>query len=236
MSENLYLNTNITEGKLEDWQEGKVILANKPIGWSSFDVVNKIRWKLKKHFNIKNIKVGHAGTLDPQATGLLIVCTGAFTKKIHLFQESEKTYHGFIKLGFITASYDSETPELEKFSIDHIDERMIKETALSFIGESQQYPPLFSALKKKGKPLYQYARKGQEVSISPRKIFIYSFDILSLKMPYIEFRICCSKGTYIRSIAYDFGKKLHSGAYLSQLKREKIGDHTLEGINLVPFI
>ncbi|TPN87549.1 tRNA pseudouridine(55) synthase TruB [Aquimarina algicola] len=212
----------------QDYKNGQVILIDKPLQWTSFQVVNKVRWLIKKHFGIKKIKVGHAGTLDPLASGLLIICTGKFTKKIQEFQGQKKEYTGTIMLGATTPSYDLETEIDETYPIDHITENLIKDTIPNFIGEIEQYPPVFSALKKDGKRLYEYAREGESVTVNPRKINILDFEITRAHLPKIDFRVVCSKGTYIRSLAHDFGKALNSGAHLTELRRTKIGDFSVE--------
>jgi len=208
----------------EEIKNGQIILIDKPFEWTSFQAVNKIKWAIKKKFNLKKIKVGHAGTLDPLATGLLVVCTGKFTKKISEFQDLPKEYTGTITLGATTPSYDLETEVDQTFPTEHITEAFVKKTAAQFVGEIDQVPPLFSALKKDGKRFYEYAREGKELEIPSRKIKIIEFEITSIKIPEVRFRIICSKGTYIRSIARDFGAKLESGGYLSELRRTKIGD------------
>ena len=208
----------------EDYKSGQILLIDKPLKWTSFQVVNKLRWVIKKKFNIKKIKVGHAGTLDPLATGLLIICTGKFTKKIDQFQAEKKEYTGTITLGSSTPSYDLETEIDQQYPIDHISETNIHETTNTFIGIQDQVPPLFSAIKKDGVRLYELARKGEKIEIKSRKIKIETFEITKIKMPNIEFRVVCSKGTYIRSLANDFGKALNTGAHLSSLRRTKIGD------------
>lgn len=208
-----------------DFTNGKLILIDKPIQWTSFDVVNYIRLELKKKLNIKTIKVGHAGTLDPLATGLVIVCTGPWTKKINLFQDMEKEYIGEFTLGATTPSYDLETEIDKNYSTEHINEKIIKEAAESFVGVAMQYPPVFSAIKIKGRRAYDYARKGEDVKIMPKEILISNFDILNIEDNIISFRVRCSKGTYIRSLARDFGEKLNSGAYLSKLRRTAIGEY-----------
>ncbi|MEZ4779796.1 MAG: tRNA pseudouridine(55) synthase TruB [Flavobacteriaceae bacterium] len=212
----------------EDYKEGQVILIDKPLQWTSFQVVNKVRWLLRKQFELKKLKVGHAGTLDPLATGLLILCTGKFTKKIETYQAQQKEYTGTITLGATTPSYDLETEIDQTFDISGITETEIYETTQQFIGEVEQQPPVFSALKKDGKRLYEFARAGEEVEVPTRKITISSFEITKIDLPNIDFRIACSKGTYIRSIANDFGKAMHNGAYLSSLRRTKIGDFSVE--------
>lgn len=207
----------------EEFKEGQVLLFDKPLGWTSFQLVNKVRWLIRKSCNIKKIKVGHAGTLDPLASGLLIICTGKFTKTIEELQGQEKEYTGTITLGGTTPSYDLETEIDQTFEIDHISEENIHEATKGFLGEISQFPPVFSALKKDGKRLYEYARNGEDVEIPSRKITISSFEITNIEMPKVDFRVTCSKGTYIRSLAYDFGKALNSGAHLSALRRTKIG-------------
>ncbi|WP_417442963.1 tRNA pseudouridine(55) synthase TruB [Joostella sp.] len=212
----------------ENIKSGQVLLIDKPLTWSSFQAVNKIKWAIKKKFGFKKIKVGHAGTLDPLATGLLIICTGKFTKKISDLQGQIKEYTGTITLGATRPSYDMETEIDNTFSIDHITSEKIQDATKQFIGEIDQYPPVFSALKKDGKRLYEFAREGIEVEIKSRKISIETFEITAINLPDVEFRVVCSKGTYIRSLAHDFGKALDSGAYLSTLRRTKIGDFNVD--------
>src|SRR5690606_28645087 len=212
----------------EDYKEGQVILIDKPLEWTSFQAVNKVRWLIRKSFNIKKIKVGHAGTLDPLATGLLIICTGKFTKKIDPFQAQEKAYTGTFTLGATTPSYDLETEIDQTFDISEITSEKIYEATEQFLGEIQQQPPVFSALKKDGKRLYEFARSGEEVEIPYRTVSISEFEITTIELPKIDFRVICSKGTYIRSLANDFGKALNNGAYLSALRRTKIGDFSVE--------
>ena len=222
---------------LEDYKNGQVILIDKPLEWTSFQVVNKLRWHIRKHFNIKKIKVGHAGTLDPLATGLLIICTGKFTKKIEEYQGQIKEYTGEITLGATTPSYDMETEVNETYSINHITEDLIHSTAKNFMGEIEQKPPIFSALKKDGKRLYELAREGKTTEIKARKIIIEAFEITTINLPKITFRVVCSKGTYIRSLAYDFGRALNSGAYLSELRRTKIGNFNVKNsIKIEDFV
>lgn len=213
----------------EEYLEGQVLRIDKPLHWSSFQAVNKIKWSLKKHMGLKKIKVGHAGTLDPLATGLLIVCTGKFTKRIPELQGMEKEYTGTFYIGATTPSYDLETEINETFPTEHIDENLIHETVKQFLGEIDQKPPVFSAIKKDGKRLYEHARKGEEVEIAFRKTTIHDFEITRIALPEIDFRVVCSKGTYIRSLAYDFGKALQSGAHLTALRRTKIGQFSVEG-------
>lgn len=209
---------------LEDFQSGQVLLIDKPLEWSSFQVVNKLRWHIRKTFNIKKIKVGHAGTLDPLATGLLIICTGKMTKQIDTFQAQTKEYTGTILLGSTTPSYDLETEIDETFPTNHITESLIKEATKQFIGTIQQLPPVFSAVKKDGKRLYEFARAGKEVEIKSRTITILAFEITNINDLEVSFRVVCSKGTYIRSLAHDFGKALNSGAHLTSLRRTKSGE------------
>jgi tRNA pseudouridine55 synthase len=203
-------------------------LIDKPLTWTSFQVVNKLRWEIKQRFKIKNIKVGHAGTLDPLATGLLIICTGKQTKEIDTYQGQIKEYTGTITLGGTTPSYDLETEINETFSIDHISEELLKETTKQFIGEIQQKPPIFSAIKKDGKRLYELARKGETTEIKARTVTILEFKITNINLPKVDFKVICSKGTYIRSLAFDFGNALNSGAHLSTLRRTKIGDFSVD--------
>jgi tRNA pseudouridine55 synthase len=212
----------------EDYKEGQVLLIDKPLHWTSFQVVNKIRWHISLKFGIKKIKVGHAGTLDPLATGLLILCTGKFTKQIEAYQAQTKEYTGEITLGATTPSYDLETEINETFSIEHITEDLIYETTKQFVGVINQKPPIFSAIRKDGRKLYKLAREGKTVEIKTRKITIEAFEITSVNLPKVSFRVVCSKGTYIRSLAYDFGKALNSGAHLSKLRRIKIGNFSVE--------
>lgn len=208
---------------LEDFQTGQVLLIDKPLTWTSFQVVNKLRWHIRKTFNIKKIKVGHAGTLDPLATGLLVICTGKFTKKIHEYQAQTKEYTGTITLGGTTPSYDLESEINATFPTEHITEELIKETTKQFIGEIQQKPPIFSAIRKNGKRLYELARAGETVEINARLVTIHQFEITKINLPEVNFKVVCSKGTYIRSLAYDFGLALKSGGHLSRLRRTKIG-------------
>ena len=213
----------------EDFLEGKVVLIDKPLHWSSFQAVNKIKWSLKKHLGLKKIKEGHAGTLDPLATGLLIVCTGKFTKRIPELQGMIKEYTGTFYIGATTPSYDLETEVNATFPTNHITNELIEETLKQFIGEIDQKPPVFSAIKKDGKRLYEHARKGEEVEIAARKTTIHEFELTRIALPEVDFRVVCSKGTYIRSLAYDYGQALNSGAHLTALRRTKIGEFSVEG-------
>jgi tRNA pseudouridine55 synthase len=213
----------------EDFQNGQILLIDKPLTWSSFQAVNKLKYLLKRKYNLpKSFKIGHAGTLDPLATGLLIVCTGKFTKKITEIQGQAKEYTGTITVGATTPSYDLETEVDETFPIVHISEELIQETTKQFLGEINQKPPIFSAIKKDGIRLYEHARAGETVEIPFRKTTIHEFEITRVALPEIDFRVQCSKGTYIRSLAFDFGKALQSGAHLSALRRTKIGDYSVE--------
>ena len=212
----------------EAYKNGQVLLIDKPLTWTSFQVVNKLRWEIRQRFNIKKIKVGHAGTLDPLATGLLIICTGKQTKQIDTYQGQVKEYTGTFTLGGTTPSYDLETEIDNTFPTAHITEELLHETTKQFIGEIQQKPPIFSAIKKDGKRLYELARKGETIEIKERTVTVSSFEITKLKLPEVEFRIICSKGTYIRSIAFDYGKALNSGGYLSALRRTKIGNFSVD--------
>jgi len=222
---------------LEDYKNGQVLLIDKPLKWTSFQVVNKLRWEIKQRFKIKNIKVGHAGTLDPLASGLLILCTGKFTKKIDEYQGQIKEYTGEITLGATTPSFDLETVINQSFPIDHISEDLIRQTTQQFIGEIDQVPPIFSALKKDGKRLYELARAGETTEIKSRKINISEFEIIKIELPKIEFRVVCSKGTYIRSLANDFGAALNSGGHLTALRRTKIGNFNVDnGMKIDEFI
>ncbi|MDQ7916225.1 tRNA pseudouridine(55) synthase TruB [Mesonia sp. MT50] len=212
----------------EDFKNGQVLLFDKPLEWTSFQLVNKVRWLIRQNYGIKKIKVGHAGTLDPLATGLLIICTGKFTKRIQELQGLEKEYTGTFTLGSTTPSYDLETEIDETFSTEHLSEEILENAIPQFLGEIEQYPPIFSALKKDGKRLYEYARKGEEVKIDPRKVSISSFSLTRINVPEVDFKVSCSKGTYIRSLAHDFGKAVDSGAHLSGLRRTKIGDYNID--------
>lgn len=221
----------------EDFKNGLVLLVDKPLTWTSFQVVNKLRWHIKQRFNIKKIKVGHAGTLDPLATGLLIICTGKQTKEINTYQGQIKEYTGTITLGATTPSYDLETEVNKTFATAHITESLLKETTQQFIGNIQQKPPIFSAIKKDGKRLYELARKGETTEIKSREITISEFEITNIDLPNVDFRVVCSKGTYIRSLAYDFGNALNSGAHLSALRRTKIGSFSVENaVSVEQFI
>lgn len=213
----------------EEFLEGQIILVDKPLKWSSFQAVNKLKYALIRELGLpKKFKIGHAGTLDPLATGLLIICTGKFTKTITEIQGQPKEYTGTFKLGATTPSYDLETEIDATFSTKHITKDLIHNTISVFLGEIDQKPPVFSAIKKDGKRLYEHARAGEDIEIQARKTTIHEFEITRIALPEIDFRVQCSKGTYIRSLAYDFGKALNSGAHLSALRRTKIGDYSVE--------
>jgi tRNA pseudouridine55 synthase len=217
-----------------DYRNGELILINKPYTWSSFQAVNKLKHALKKHPSLLldnklvHLKIGHAGTLDPLATGLLIICTGKKTKEISSFQDLPKEYTGTFFIGATTPCYDKEKEIDVIYPTEHINEEQILETAKSFIGKQEQVPPMFSAVKVDGKRLYKLARIGEEIELKARPIEILEFEITSCKLPLVEFRIACTKGTYIRSIARDFGLALNSGAYLDALCRTKIGHFCIE--------
>ena len=204
------------------FEEGQVLLINKPLRWTSFDVVRKIR------NTVKTKKVGHAGTLDPLATGLLVVCTGKFTKRINEFMAQEKEYTGTITLGATTATYDLESEPVAHKPYDHLNEEGIKSAAKQFLGEIHQLPPIHSAIKMEGRRVYELARQGREVKMEKRLITIKEFEITQVNLPIVHFRVVCSTGTYIRSLAFDMGEALRCGAYLSALCRTRIGESRLE--------
>jgi len=210
------------------FKEGEVLLIDKDLTWSSFQVVNKVRWLIRQKLDVKKIKVGHAGTLDPLATGLLILCTGKMTKSISTFQDAEKEYTGTIKLGACTPSYDAETEENEHFEYSAITPELIQKATTQFLGEIDQRPPVFSAIKQDGERLYEKARRGEEVVVKTRKTTIFEFEITDIDLPNVNFRVRCSKGTYIRSLAHDFGRALDNGGYLTALRRTKIGKYSVD--------
>jgi tRNA pseudouridine55 synthase len=213
----------------EDYLNGQVLLIDKPLHWTSFQAVNKMKWALKSKLNLpKKFKIGHAGTLDPLASGLLLVCTGKFTKKITELQGQPKEYTGTFFIGATTPSYDLETEIDQTFPTSHIDEALIHETVKQFLGEIDQKPPIFSAIKKDGVRLYEHARAGETIEIASRKTTIHEFEITRIALPEIDFRVVCSKGTYIRSLAYDFGKAMNSGSHLTVLRRTKIGNYDVK--------
>ena len=212
-----------------DFLEGQIILLDKPLDWTSFQAVNKLKYKLKNEFGLpKKFKIGHAGTLDPKATGLLIICTGKFTKRISEIQNAPKEYQVEIKIGAQTISYDTEQPEIELKDISEISEAKILKTLEKFKGEIQQKPPVFSAIKIEGNRAYDLARKGVEVEMKSRATTINYITDVEINLPFISFTVGCSKGTYIRSLAHDIGEELGVGAYLTKLRRTKIGDYSVE--------
>ena len=213
----------------QDFLDGQIILLDKPLDWTSFQAVNKLKYKLKNEFNLpKKFKIGHAGTLDPRATGLLIVCTGKFTKKIQEIQDAPKEYLTEVKIGVQTESYDTEKPEILQQDYSHISEEFILETLQKFVGEIDQKPPVFSAIKIDGNRAYDLARKGQEVEMKSRKTTIHYLKDIEIDLPFVRFTVGCSKGTYIRSLAHDIGQALEVGAYLTNLRRTKIGNYSVE--------
>lgn len=214
----------------EELQSGHVFLLDKPLDWTSFQAVNKLKYKLKREFKElpKKFKIGHAGTLDPRATGLLIVCTGKFTKKIPEIQDAPKEYWTEIKIGVQTESYDTEKPEILPTDFSHITDQHIHRAIAKFIGEIDQKPPIFSAIKIDGNRAYDLARKGEDVEMKSRKTTIHYINDIKIDLPLISFTVGCSKGTYIRSLAHDIGQELGVGAYLTQLRRTKIGDYSVD--------
>lgn len=218
---------------MANFYEGEILLINKPLGWTSFQAVNKLKYGLKQHPSmlldgkLVHLKIGHAGTLDPLATGLLIVCTGKKTKEIQQFQDLPKEYTGTFFIGATTLCYDLEKPVDTVYPTEHITSKLITETVNTFIGSQEQVPPIFSAVMVNGKRAYELARKGEEVELRAKPITIYEFEITRLQLPELDFRIKCSKGTYIRSIARDLGLALNSGAHLTKLCRTKIGEFDL---------
>lgn len=221
----------------EDFLAGQILLIDKPLHWTSFQAVNKMKWALKSKLGLKKIKIGHAGTLDPLASGLLLVCTGKATKQISELQGQIKEYTGTFYIGATTPSFDLETEINQRFPTGHINEALIRQTTAQFLGEIDQKPPVFSAIKKDGKRLYEHARAGETVEIASRKTTVYEFEITRVALPEIDFRISCSKGTYIRSIADDFGKAMDSGSHLIALRRTKIGDYTVENaLDVLAFV
>lgn len=211
-----------------DFKAGEVILVDKPKEWTSFDVVNKLRYLIRHQFQFKKLKVGHAGTLDPLATGLLIVCTGKFTKNIDTYQAQIKEYVTTIKLGATTPSFDRETEEDAQFPYDHITHEILNEKLKSFIGEQDQIPPMYSAKRVDGKKAYISARKGETLELKPNQIVIYSLELLNFQLPYVTLKMTCSKGTYVRAFGRDLGAALNSGGYLHELRRTRSGDFSVD--------
>ena len=221
----------------DEYLEGQILLIDKPLHFTSFQAVNKLKYALINKVGLpKKFKIGHAGTLDPLATGLLLVCTGKFTKRITELQGQAKEYTGTFYIGATTPSYDLETEIDQTFPVAHITEDLIQETVKQFLGEIDQVPPIFSAIKKDGVRLYEHARAGESVEIASRKTTIHEFEITRIALPEIDFRVVCSKGTYIRSLAFDFGKAMQSGSHLTALRRTKIGDYNVQnGVDVLAF-
>jgi tRNA pseudouridine55 synthase len=211
-----------------DFEKGEILLIDKPYQWTSFDVVNVVRNYIRKQLGLKKIKIGHAGTLDPLATGLLVVCTGRMTKQIEQFKEFDKEYTGTFRLGATTPSFDLEKEIDQTYEWEHITKEKINEAVQKLTGKQEQLPPIYSAVKVKGKRAYDYARKEQELDIPLKKINISLFEITSIRLPDLDFHVTCSKGTYIRSLARDLGKSLESGAHLTALCRTRIGPYFLK--------
>ncbi len=212
-----------------DFAAGCLILVDKPKGWTSFDVVNKLRWKIRKKLGLKRFKVGHAGTLDPMATGLLCICTGKWTKRLQELQGLDKRYTGTIQLGGTTPSYDAETAVDEEFPTEHITTDALLAAAAELTGDLQQLPPIYSAIKVDGQPLYKRARQGELIEVKPRAVRVDDFTVTDIRPTEVDFDITCGKGTYIRSLAYDLGKAVKSGGYLTALRRTEVGPYAIEG-------
>ena len=220
-----------------DVQEGAILLVDKPLRWTSFDVVNKIKYEIQRQSGCKKFKIGHAGTLDPLATGLLIVCIGKYTKQIPEIQQQRKQYEGTFTVGATTTSHDLEKIPENFMPYNNVNEDDILSVVEKFKGTIEQYPPIFSAVKFKGKRAFEYARNETEITLQAKQVTVYSFDITRIELPEIDFNIMCGKGTYIRSIARDFGDELGCGAYLSRLRRTKTGDFSVENaLDMTPFI
>ena len=216
--------------------DGEILYFDKPLEWTSFDLVNKVRYMIKRKLGVKKFKIGHAGTLDPLATGVLVVCTGKATKRIEELQYQTKEYVATLRLGATTPSFDLEQEIDAEYSTEHITREMVEETLKSFLGEIQQIPPVYSAVKVNGKRAYDYARKGNEVELKPKLLVIDEIELLDCQLPYITIRVVCSKGTYIRALARDIGIALKSGAHLTSLRRTRVGDITVENcISLEEF-
>lgn len=211
-----------------DLENGSVILLDKPLRWTSFQAVNKLKWLILRHYHLKKVKIGHAGTLDPLATGLLIVCVGKYTKRIEEFQAKEKQYTGTMRLGATTPCFDLEKPIDATYDYSHVTEELLRDIVKRFEGEQLQVPPTFSAVRVDGKRAFSYARQGEDVKILPKPITISSFEVTRVALPDFDFRITCSKGTYIRALARDLGQALNCGAHLTALRRTRIGDFSVE--------
>ena len=219
-----------------DFQEGAILYFDKPLHWTSFDLVNKVRYKICRHLNVRKIKVGHAGTLDPLATGVMIICTGKSTKRIEEFQYQTKEYIATLRLGATTPSFDLETEIDKKYEVKHITKELVEEVLPKFLGTIEQIPPSFSACKINGNRAYELARKGEDVQLKPKTLIIDSIELLSYKQDEITICVVCSKGTYIRALARDIGVALNCGAHLIGLQRTKIGDISLENcVNIEEF-
>ncbi|TAL64909.1 MAG: tRNA pseudouridine(55) synthase TruB [Bacteroidetes bacterium] len=214
--------------KLTVFEEGQVLLFNKPVYWTSFDLVNKVRIMIRSSLGIRKIKVGHAGTLDPLASGLMIICTGKATKKISEFRDLDKEYVATLHMGETTPSFDLETETDNRYTTDHITEQLVRETLTKFIGENLQLPPIYSAKMIDGKRAYEFARKGVDKKLAPVSVFFREIELISFGIPEIKIRLVCSKGTYIRSFARDFGVALNSGSYLAALERTAIGMYNVK--------
>lgn len=216
--------------------DGEILYFDKPLEWTSFDLVNKVRYMIKRKLGVKKFKIGHAGTLDPLATGVLVVCTGKATKRIEELQYQTKEYVATLRLGATTPSFDLEQEIDAEYSTEHITREMVEDTLKTFLGEIQQIPPVYSAVKVNGKRAYDYARKGNEVELKPKLLVIDEIELLDCQLPYITIRVVCSKGTYIRALARDIGIALKSGAHLTSLRRTRVGDITVENcISLEEF-
>lgn len=216
------------ESKDFDFIRGEILVLNKPLDWTSFDLVNKVRIMLCRLMNIKKLKIGHAGTLDPKATGVMVLCSGKLTKQIDEIQADEKEYIALLKVGATTPSFDLETEEDEQFATAHITRKTLENVLPSFVGAIEQVPPAYSAIKVDGKRAYKLARKGKEVELKSKMLVVKEIEILRFDMPEIELRIVCSKGTYIRAMARDIGNALNSGAYLKGLIRTRIGEYSID--------
>lgn len=221
--------------KTYDFLGGEILLFDKDLNWTSFDLVQRVRNSLCRRMGIKKMKVGHAGTLDPLATGLMILCTGKATKKIEKLQSGKKEYLATLKIGATTPSFDLETEEDQTFDFSHVNNELLSETLKKFEGEIDQVPPIFSAIKVKGKRAFEYARNGEELKLQPKKIVIEKVDIESIELPLVKIKIVCSKGTYIRALARDIGEELNCGAYLTELRRTKIGHYKIEDAIKIDF-
>lgn len=208
-----------------DFAAGNLLLVDKPLGWTSFDVINKLRYAIKRKLGVKKFKIGHAGTLDPLATGMLNICTGKWTKRLQELQGLDKVYTGTVTLGATTDSYDAEQPVNATYPTEHITDQLVEEAAARLTGDLQQLPPIYSAIKVDGQPLYKRARNGEQVEVKPRPVTVHAFEITRIELPEVDFKISCSKGTYIRSLAHDLGKELNSGGYLTALRRTEVGPY-----------